>query len=342
MAGAQQIGTGAVVLTANADQMLHGLNKAQKGVEKWATTTTAKAASAGGASGGGLLQGLLFGGAVGAGIGLALSGLRAIQSAVMGISDVGERSKKYSNVGTDQQGKIDRADAAFSRMSAAGDEFLFKIMETLAPALERLAGVLEKVGFVGGEAFNAVADGAGEANPAATETFDIMREIGKALKFIGNAGDLMAITLLDAFAAITRGAADVLDAFGMTESGKDARAFAQHLEGISQIMTDDLAKEINKFDEAFDKIKDKFENTERLAKKFGKTLSGAFGQGSTEAYSVMAQFNAGNLITGQAALADNPVAIQKQQLKEAREIKKATFRWVDAVGKMIVVTPTDL
>lgn len=342
MAGAQQIGTGAVVLTANADQMLHGLDRAQKGVEKWATTTTAKAASAGGASGGGLLQGLLFGGSIGAGIGFALAGLNRIKSAVMSISDVGERSKKYSNIGFDPQSKIDRADRAFFRISAVADEFLFKIIGTLAPAIERIADVLEIVGFVGGEALLWVADQIGTVDISAQNVFGILRDIGEVFVFIEHAADLMAITVVTAFASVVGGAADVLDAFGLVDMGAGARAFEKDLRGIAEILTNDVAKAVNDFDKDFDKIKDKFQGSERLAKAFGQTLSGAFGQGGTEAYSVMAKFNAGNLITGQAALADNPVVIAKKQLEEAKQIKKATFRWVDAVGKMVVVTPTDL
>ena len=342
MAGAQQIGTGAVVLTANADQMLTGLDKAQKGVEKWASTTTAKAASAGGSAGGGLLSGLLFGGAIGAGIGFALAGLNRIKSAVMSISDVGERSKKYSNVGTDQQGKIDRADKAFFRISAVADEFLFKIIGTLAPAIERIADVLEIVGFVGGEALLWVADQIGTVDISAQKVFGILRDIGRVFVYIQHTSDLMAIAVLESFAAITDGAGGLFEVFGFDDLAAGARGFAKEMRGISEIMAGDVAKSVVDFERKFDKIEQKFKGSERLAKAFGQTLSGAFGKGSTEAYSVMAKFNAGNLITGQAASADNPVAIAKKQLEEAKQIKKATFRWVDAVGKMVVVTPTDL
>ena len=53
MGAANAIGTGAVVLTANADQLLTGLNKAQRATEKWAGATTKKANKAADAAGGG-------------------------------------------------------------------------------------------------------------------------------------------------------------------------------------------------------------------------------------------------------------------------------------------------
>jgi hypothetical protein len=60
MSAANQIGTGAVVITANADGLSAGLNAAGSQVEKWAHQTSAKVADHGnaGKSGGGILGGL--------------------------------------------------------------------------------------------------------------------------------------------------------------------------------------------------------------------------------------------------------------------------------------------
>ncbi len=75
MAGTNAIGTGAVVLTANADPLNAGLAKAQQDVGRWAQRTERIAASAGkaGGGGGGILGAILTGGAGGA-VGAVISG----------------------------------------------------------------------------------------------------------------------------------------------------------------------------------------------------------------------------------------------------------------------------
>ncbi|MBP3954010.1 hypothetical protein J8F10_01690 [Gemmata sp. G18] len=52
MAGGNAIGTGAVVLTANADQLLVGLKKAEAATESWAARTRVAAGKTASAIGG--------------------------------------------------------------------------------------------------------------------------------------------------------------------------------------------------------------------------------------------------------------------------------------------------
>ncbi len=93
-------------------------------------------------------------------------------------------------------------------------------------------------------------------------------------------------------------------------------------------------------DSFFDKIQAKFTQTDRLAKQFGQVLSGAFTAGSSEAYSVIAKFTAGNIVTGQQS-ADNPLAVAKKQLDQIKEVKRGTWKIVGELSKETTVKIAD-
>lgn len=94
------IGTGSVILSANADQLSAGLLRAQQDVEAWASKIEARASKAGGKSGllGGMLGGAAAGGIAGAiaglGVGAATKGFELLEQAgVAALSKIADVSK---------------------------------------------------------------------------------------------------------------------------------------------------------------------------------------------------------------------------------------------------------
>ncbi len=259
---AATIGQGAVLLTANADAMLSGLDRARDGVEDWASVTSRVAhkaeraidgvtdaenraahAASGmkgkydptvnytkgvtGGKGGGiggpfgkLAGGLAVGGALVAGTGGAGAALAAVGLGISAVSagldlashaaekffdklsDVGELAKKYGNLSPELEAGSERAQNAIDRMSAAGDEFVIRVAEKLAPYLEKAASVLEVVGFVGAEVFGEILDAVGEVvtsiaqwvdetfglatatTSAGDQTFAVLRAIGEGVAYV--------------------------------------------------------------------------------------------------------------------------------------------------------------
>jgi hypothetical protein len=93
-------------------------------------------------------------------------------------------------------------------------------------------------------------------------------------------------------------------------------------------------------DTFFDKVQAKFKGTDRLAKNFGQVLSGAFVRGGADAYSIMAKFNAANMLSGQNPEKD-PVVVAKKQLDQLKEIKKGQWRIVGFLDRGTVVKVAD-
>lgn len=423
MAGGNAIGTGAVVLTANADRLVDGLAKAEAKAVGWAGRVGGKVGGLlgkvkglfggakggggeGGAAGGGLLGGLLFGTGIGAGVAVALGGLAAVKGGadkvIDSLANIGEVAKKYQNVGTDRRAGVDRAARGMDRIAAVFDEFMLNAAVKLAPAIEMVAAVLERIGAVASTVFGDVvdeiekvgagfglwvagADRAGEAGGAASRViWDGLRQTSGVLALaadltVGLGGSFVytAGVALKGLSAIVGGLADVCDwlseatgravklgpllgalaggaggflvggPFGALVGavgggflgdqlldGLDAGKVKEKLDRIGDGMKtlgklgiDAFGKMGPWVDAVFDKAEKGFSETERLTKMQGAALAGAMGRGSTEAYSVMAKFQAGNILTGQAS-ADNPVKIAKEQLKEAKDLKRIIYKWV--------------
>src|SRR5579872_72730 len=99
MAGGNVIGTGAIVLTASADQALAGFDKVSKGAEKWANATAkhvdkvdtkvkqsgSNIAKGSGGAGGGILGALIGGaGKGGSALGGIIGGLGGVLGGALG------------------------------------------------------------------------------------------------------------------------------------------------------------------------------------------------------------------------------------------------------------------
>lgn len=349
---AATIGQGAVVLTANADRLLSGLDRARTATNKWAGDVgkgAGKAAKAGG-GGGGLFGGLMFGGgAIGAGgpAGLALAAVGALgkplEKFVEHLASVRERAQKYMNVGAPMSGGIERAAGAFDRISGAYDEFLFRVAGKLAPYLEKAADVLERVGFVGAEVFGEMVDLIAEVvtsiaqwvdetfglatatTSAGDQAFAVLRNIGTGVAYLWDTAKAGAGAVAVAAGYVVTGFGKVLDVVALAAKELDALArelpeairpdwvgkaaaavegFAGKVGGVGEGMQKWGKDAINgfggaaqQFNKWFDGVEARFQATDRLVKKWeGNFLGGAFQQNSTEAYSVVAKFQAGNKI----------------------------------------------
>lgn len=413
MAGGNTIGTGAVVLTANADNLLAGLDKAYRATDKWASANRKAYDSlvSGGAklSGymddvdyskgigpgkkGGPLSGLFGGASIGGGMlgaaglpGLALAGVGAGLTAItksleVGVelagafvdrlSQVGERAKLYSNIDPFKQEGIDRTTAAFDRIGAAIDDFFFSAAGDLAPMLEKIADVVEVIGFVGAEAFGELVDVVGDVITSIAQWVDELTGLSTAstsagdqafavLKNLGVGAAYVWDTMKAGAGALVYVGAQIGDVFGevlkvIVQAAKQLDAFAQELPeairpewigkaadamerygtwtenfraGAKQWGLDALngfGDSAGKIEGWFDRMQAKFDATERLQKVTeakwdgGGMLGGAFSKNTTEAYSVMAKFQGGNMIAdGQRRME----GIALKQLDALREIEK--------------------
>lgn len=434
MAGATQIGTGAVVLTANADQLLTGLDKGGAAIDKWASRAgraadkvsdamnrrahetrrrteglkgeysadvdyskamggpkgKGKGKGKEGEKGGGLFGAALAGGAAGLAM-AALTGVgKAVGHLIEKFATLNETAAKYGNIDVGRTMRIDGAQKAVDRMTAAGDDFLLRVGEQLGPTLEKIATIVEVVGHVGAEAFASIVDGIGEAIDellkwlgeivgagALTETvgdrtFAVLRAVGEGLAWLWDSAKaaaggiaLVAGSVAESFGAVLKTIGEsvkALDDFiaalspkmkvllfgtaganltgGLSEYGARVEKIGAGIADWGANAVAGFGSSAGKINEWFDRVEAGFNNTERLAKATGTARAGAFGKGSTEAYSVLAKFQAGNILTGQSS-PDNPVKIAKEQLKEAKEAKRALWKIVAAfdTGTTIKVIP---
>lgn len=359
MAANNAIGTGAVVLTANADRLLAGLDKAEKATVKFAKTAPAKANAAGASGGGGgILAGMLFGGAAGAAAGAAMAGVNFVLAKfdliISKIQNVGEAVKQYGNIDVARTLRIDRAAKAFDRISAASDDFYFRVAEKLAPIIEKVASALEVVSHVGAAAFDQLVDSTGRALNLIGELVGVTNEFGNAGEsatdrmftglrnvalalakienMLGRLGSFGIDTVLPGALAPIGSQFQLLDKlFGTNVSGFLANQYEARADKLRETFSaaaKDSTEEINKF---FDREKKLFDQTQRIKKFTGIQLAGASLAGSNEAQSIIAKFQAGNIVTGQAP-ADNPVKIAKEQLKEQREQKRLLAKVADGIG----------
>jgi hypothetical protein len=140
------IGTGAVVLTANADGLLAGLNKAQSVTEKWAGNTArkmnkaAQAATAGkGGKGGGILSAIIGGAAVGGAAGIAAGAALGGFDLITRVPEMLKGLRESS--GQAEGGPLDRIIASVEKFQEIGTQLLATVISPLAPAFERAAEI---------------------------------------------------------------------------------------------------------------------------------------------------------------------------------------------------------
>ena len=307
---------------------------------------------------GGLLRGFVFG----AGAGLALSAFAAagkgVEKFAERFTEVKERAQQYGGIDTDRYQRIERAQDALDRISAAFDDFVFRSAERLAPFLEKFAAAFEVISFVGSEVFDRLADWVSEfvtwiargidetfgwataTTSAGEQTFAVLKKVGRVFVYIGEVAGVLAVAVLKTFAAIADGAGRLFALAGFDEMAGKARKLAADVGGIAGAMEGTIGTWAVQYDAWFDRMQKRFGETKRIAKETGLALAGAFQAGSTEAYSVMAKFQAGNILTGQAP-ADNPVKIAKENLKELKEHKRVLWKIVGALdlGTPIRVIP---
>lgn len=406
MAGANTIGTGAVVLTANADQLVSGLDKAQKATDKWAKDTSksaskyadvsekknraaydrliasgkklaeympdvdyvrsykipdAKGKGSGSGKKGGAVGALLFG----AGVGVVLAGLGLVDSALNRIANVGEKAKEYGNISLDRNLAIDRAQKGFDRITAAVDDFFFVVAEKVAPAIEKIATIVEVVVFTGAEGFKALADSIGSVAltsgdvfaglkavaQAAAYLFDTMRAGAGVVMIVQGVFDQFIAGVLKSLAGAVRkleelsqrlpegmrpdwikGAADTIDGFANKTDD-----LGRKMVDVGKLWVTSWGDSADKVGAFIDGVQARFNATDRIKKGLGVALAGAFGQGSVEATSVISKWEAGNILSGQSPADAPAVKVAKEQLKEAKEHKKATWKIVGYLDRGTLV-----
>lgn len=369
MAGATQIGTGAVVLTANADALLTGLDKAKRHTEKFAASTSRKlgakgaagAAPGGGPNIGGFGGGVFVGGIGGAIAGVALKGATLLAHALGKIpeilSDMRERAERYANVSLVRNAAIDRAASAVDRIDSAWDDAVLTVGAALAPALERIASIVEVIGFVAASAIGEFIDSMSEAVTQALLWLDATLNLGAASESTADVifalvkGAAMGFAWLwdtvkagagivvGTFGVMVRGVADFLDLIGQTNDG--IRKLANGMTDFGGAALAGFGTSAAQVEGWLDRLQAKFKTTERLAKKItGPNNAAAMLRGSQEAASTMLRFQTANILNG-AEPADNPVKIAKEQLKEAKEAKRVLWKIVGVLdqGTLIQVVP---
>jgi hypothetical protein len=150
MSKANAIGTGALILSANADQMLSGLHSAGKAATKEAAKIgrdVQKAAdkgggrSGGGGLFGGLLGGLLGGGGLAGGIagGAIVAGIGLLTKGLQGLSQGFEELQKRTEGG--DKGSLNAISGSLSLIKDAGLTILQKVLNAAAPAIVKLTEV---------------------------------------------------------------------------------------------------------------------------------------------------------------------------------------------------------
>ncbi|HEY1191932.1 MAG TPA: hypothetical protein VGE74_30155, partial [Gemmata sp.] len=285
MAATNAIGTGAVILTANADRLLAGLDRAENATAKWARDTSrvvdgisekanrrayealvGKGAQLGkyladvdytkpmkeakdkadeGAGKGGLMGKLLFG----AGVGVALAGVALVAHAlgklVERLAEVGERAKQYGNIDAGRLARIDRFQTGFDRISAAADDLVFRVAERLGPTIERVATVLEVTGFAIGEVFGAIAEEIEDGAAALTKWLSAIVGTDMETKSLGK-------TTFDILRVIAKGVAFVWDVV-LARTGAVATVAGKIIQAYGRVLVA-LGEVSNGMDEAIAKL----------------------------------------------------------------------------------------
>lgn len=138
------IGSAAVILSANADRLVGGLDRAEKHVTDFAHTTDKKLANIGKSAGGkGGLLGSMFsggaiGGAAGAAAGVALKGFEALFRLPEKIDQLAESATGATG------GRLASLSETFDRFGDIGNRLLVGVITPLAPALELVAESMER------------------------------------------------------------------------------------------------------------------------------------------------------------------------------------------------------
>lgn len=232
MGASNAIGTGAVVLTANSDALATGLAKARENVTQWATQTDAKVKSAtaagGGGSGGGLLRSVLFGGAVGAGVG-AIGG---IVSQFGGMFDDIQGRAARVRLSFGEQDSLKTAKRAVDQLSFTFERTLMQAIAAVAPAVEKIAPAIEAIVFIGGELFQLFVSGVGDVlkmvgqwadstfdlgvttNSASQTMFAAFKVVGKAVAYVYDTIKLIAGAVAYVAGVVTEGFGIVVKVIG--------------------------------------------------------------------------------------------------------------------------------
>lgn len=395
MASNNAIGTGALILTANADKMVAGMDRAGKLATAKAADISAKVDRAGGSGGGffsKLFGGALTGGVIGAGIGAGLAVVTgAARLAVAAFQELEQKA-----TGFDRKALFGIRKSVES-LKAVGLGVLQKVFTAAAPAIMNITNLAVKffntylMPFVTGSIrlFEKLAFAVTELGGA---FLDVMGDaIEKALGLTGS-----VVNLDDMFEGFTKLAVDglriltvafgylwdgikagtgivsvvaggIVKAFGLIGDviakaigkldelasampagyrpewiGKAAEAVKGLAAGADELGDGMIAnglQAIGKFGESADVINGVFDRLEgRLAKQKKAIddlsvpaevkLGGAFQKGSTEAYSIVAKYQTGNMLKE---------AVDKQQLKALNDQKDLLKQLINTVAGTQVI-----
>ncbi len=357
MAGATQIGTGAVVLTANADALLTGLANAKAQTNRWAADTTRAAQiktggvkGGGGGGGGGVTDMLPFlkaGALLTGGLALAKPLVAKIgesfMSWVTGIKSAAMELDKMRGMASEFEANIDRRlakEAEWVSAAATPEDKLKAIGAQIAMNKKELVGMIatqkmweaevEKLSDVWTEDPEAMLLFLGGGLEDQLEKVKV--ELASATNGVNKYKDALA-KLEEQKGRITRPETDpalVGDIGRLREQWEQqVDAATRGLTPIQQSIealrrrgaTEAMLAELTKSGEKLDMANMKPQS------------AGAMLRGSQEAGSIMAKFETANLLRpAPPPVADMPVLISKATLKEAKEQKALLFRILGAVS----------
>lgn len=377
---ANTIGTGALVLTANADKMLSGLDKAGKQAATKAANISdkvSKAANPSSAKGGGFLSGLLggafsggvFGAAAGAGFAVVTKGLHLL---VAGFEELETKA-----TGFDRKALF-AIRQSFTSIKNAGLSVLQKVFTSLAPAIVNATELFMKLFKRAEPAINAAGSVLEKLSFTVTELagvfVDFLDDVSaKALGLVGGVSDLsvsmddfanlavaglrqvalgfayvwdgikvgtgivavVAGIIVKGLAAIVGAVADAVGKLAelgnelpealrpewLGRAAETVKGFTDNVQDVGEGMIDRGLGAIQKFGESADVVRGAFD---RMDRRLGATkkqiadiitpldvkLSGAFQKGSTEAYSIVARNQTGNM------LAESNAKVQQRLLAQ--------------------------
>lgn len=202
MANNNAIGTGALILTANADRMLAGMDAAGDAASKKAATISQKVGKAtDGGKGGGLLGNILGGVAGGlAGAGLFTALVKGPELALRAFEELDKRATGFD------KGALAGIKQSFHSLQNAGLGILQKFVSAAAPAIMVLAGALlnlfeklnpviqgvasvfEAFAFTFAELLSELIDSIGDLGIDTTDwgknTLDVLEAIGKGFAYV--------------------------------------------------------------------------------------------------------------------------------------------------------------
>lgn len=316
MAGNNAIGTGAVILTANADQMLAGLDRAGKLAARKAEDIgdrVAKAAKSGGKGG---LFGDLLGGAAG---GAIFAGAKAAFDGLFNAA-----GGAFERLGEAGSSSVLSIQDSFAKLREVGDRLFSKLFDAAAPVLGRLA---EVAGDVFDRFAPAIEDGLkfmGDLAFVAVELFNTIAEMVTPLGRFQDAGIKVARAVATAFGYVwdsLRAGAGVI----AYVAGLIVRGFGAIVEAVGeawrfmQYLNDQLpdwlrVDFIGRAGDAMVGFSDKVAAVGREIQGWGKDQIAAFGQGAEGAVKWV------DLVQGR---------LEQAQLKAASFTKKM----VEAVGE---------